>query len=146
ETVVPSAGAVIDTAGIAVSVLSAAVMTSKFVVPSVQITPIWLPVARGYPLMKPRVCVPLPVPGTVVHGVHAAPLNRLYKIELAPSLLMQKSQMFVPSVAPNRPPPPRGFCPAVNRGGAAAIGLQPFDAGRYLAPSTAVPEALRRKA
>src|SRR6185503_432771 len=127
DTIAPLWGAVIDTSGLVVSVPSAATTTSKFAVPSVQISPIWFPAMRGYPEMKLRVCVPLPVPGTVVQGVHAAPSNLLYRIELAPSLLTQNSQMLVPSLAPNTPAPFFDVCPTPNSGGAGDIERQVLD-------------------
>ncbi len=96
--------------------------------------------------MKLRACVPLPVPGTVAHDVHAVPLNLVYRIEPALSPLMQNSHRLVPLLAPNRPAPFLNDWPGPNAGGAGAIAVHALEAGTYCAPSTPVPDALRRNA
>ena len=78
----------------------------------------------GFPVMKLRVCDPTPVPGTVVHAVHDAPLNCVQRIEFAVSVLMTNSQTFVPSVAPNRPPPALNAWPDPNVGGVTEMAAQ----------------------
>src|SRR5881394_2148994 len=99
--------------------------------------------------MKLRVCVPTSVPGTVAHAVHTVPLNFVYRIELARSVvapLITNSQTLVPSVAPNRPPltglvePPIFIdCPVTNDGGAGDRAVQLFPAAEYVAPIIAAP-------
>ena len=69
------AGHIIVGVDCSVVVASDVVSTSKLVVPSVQIRPIWPLATRGYPDKLLRVCVPLDVFGTADHCVHDVPLN-----------------------------------------------------------------------
>ena len=102
-------------------------MMSTLVVPSVQISPTWLLDSRGYPARKLRVCVPVFVLGTGDHGDHVLPLNFVYRIELAASVLMQNSQMLLtPSVAPKRPPPLLNAWPVPKAGGAGDMAAHAF--------------------
>src|SRR5689334_9640027 len=129
------------------TVASDIVMMSTLDVPSVQIKPIWLLDSLGYPARKLRVCVPTFVFGTADHGDHDVPLNFVYRIEFAASVLMQNSQMLLmPSVAPKSPVPALNAWPVPKAGGAGDIADHVFVPAAYDAPSMAVPAAFRRNA
>src|SRR3954454_20566813 len=126
-----------------VVVASDIVSTSKLVAPSVQIRPIWPLATRGYPDRKLRLCVPLPVFGTVAHGDHVVPLYLVYRIEFAVSVLTANSQMLLaPSVAAKSPAPLLKACPVPKAGGAGDIGAHALLAAEYDAPSTPLLVAL----
>src|SRR3954451_10110995 len=104
--------------------------------------------------MKFRVCIPVLVPGTVAHDVHAMPSNLVYRIELAASVSMTNNQTFVPSVAPNKPAltgdvdaPTLNAWPPAHAGGAGENAfhlLLPLPGEE--APSIAVPATVLRNA
>src|SRR3954453_10074953 len=86
------------------------------------------------------------VPGTVVHGAHVVPSNRVDRIELALSVLMTHRKVLTPSVAANTPAPAFAAWPVTNAGGAGDIADQLLAATLYDAASMPLPPALRRNA